>query len=171
MRLPLFLIGPMGAGKSNVGRELATHLSLIFMDTDEAIETQTSTSVGELFEGYGELYFRNLERNLAFSMQTGSPMVVSTGGGFPCFNGVMDYLLTSGTVIYLKVPAEVAARRISNEKSNRPLLNTISNHEKMCKFLEEQIAEREEMYTRANYTVDANRSIEMIIAEILTLLK
>ena len=92
----------MGAGKTTAGRELAKTLNLDFIDLDHFIQGRYHKTVSELFAEYGENEFRNIERNILLEVGEFENVVISTGGGTPCFFNNMEYMNNAGQTIYLK---------------------------------------------------------------------
>lgn len=119
---PLFLIGFMGAGKTTVGRLLATRLDRSFTDLDRWIEESTERSVDELFEQRGEDGFRDLERHALAEAAKRSDAVVACGGGIVTDDESRKLLAESGDVAYLAVSADVALERVGADTLGRPLL-------------------------------------------------
>lgn len=121
-RTLLVLIGPMGAGKTAIGKELARRLKLEFLDTDQEIERRSGADIPLIFEKEGEAGFRRRERELLAELTLKPDLVLATGGG-----AVLDpanrEALARGFVIYLKASLEAQAARTAQNK-NRPLLHT-----------------------------------------------
>jgi len=119
----IVLIGFMGAGKSSVARLLADRLALPVCDTDDMVLERTShTTISELFAREGETRFRELELEVARSLQGPQNRVIATGGGVVMNNLVMDYLSQNATVIHLEASLETILSRIESEVHSRPLL-------------------------------------------------
>jgi shikimate kinase len=171
MRFPVFLIGLMGAGKSTVGKELAHSFQCTYMDTDNQLEQLTGMRTTELFKINGETYFRELEKELALTFEEGERLVVATGGGFPCNSGVMDYLKSIGTIIYLKATPSQLASRLEQESDMRPLLSNTSSREEIVKFLINQLGERESYYNQAHFSIEVNKSVEEVVCQIQLILE
>jgi len=119
----MLLIGPMGAGKSTVGRLLAARLAFPFVDLDEAIVVRAGKTIPAIFAEEGEIAFRRLESQL-LAEQVGSQAVVATGGGAVLTEGNRLLLKAHPPVIWLDAPPEVLALRIAGDL-NRPLLNGV----------------------------------------------
>ncbi len=137
----IFLVGPMGAGKSTIGRLLAEKMKLEFIDIDEEIEKKIGTTISEFFNNMGESEFRKIETTVFKDSLLGSGTVVSTGGGaiLPASNRtIMRY----GFVIYLHTTPQQQLARISNSK-NRPLL---ANSEQPLKTLSNLMDTRDPLY-------------------------
>ncbi len=118
----VILIGYMGSGKTTLGKKLSSRLGLKFIDTDSMIEKQQNCSIQEIFNTKGESYFRELEKKLIFELKKEQNLLISTGGGLPCFNDLMAELNELGITIYLKRPAKELANRVIRSKKKRPLL-------------------------------------------------
>ena len=119
----IFLIGPMGSGKTTIGRQLAKLLKLDFYDCDHELERQTGASVSLIFDVEGEAGFRTRESRLLEQLTAKTGVLISTGGGVICKEENRSLLRTRGLVVYLKTSIENQLRRLSQDKS-RPLLQT-----------------------------------------------
>ena len=120
---PIVLVGLMGAGKSTVGRRLARHLGLRFVDTDAEIEDATGQPWGELFERYGEADYRDGERRLVARIVDGDVRVISTGGGVFVDPRTRELLNERAITVWLDAPVEVLADRTA-KRNTRPLLRS-----------------------------------------------
>jgi len=145
----------MYSGKTTVGKQLAKKLNCDFLDTDVLFETQYQTSIPEFFAEHGEAAFRVGERKILEDLQAyPNPVVISTGGGLPCFNNNMELMKKMGTVIYLQASVGAVYSRFETSKIPRPLLAGLSKEEAIQK-IESHLAEREPFYKQANITVSA----------------
>lgn len=115
------LVGLMGAGKSTVGRKVATMLGLPFRDVDTEIETVSRMSIPELFETYGEAEFRDLERRVILRLLDDGPMILATGGGAYMNAETREAIARAGVSIWLNAELDVLMDRVSR-RQNRPLL-------------------------------------------------
>ncbi|MCX2695262.1 MULTISPECIES: shikimate kinase [Ochrobactrum] len=115
------LVGLMGAGKSTVGRKVATMLGLPFRDVDTEIETVSRMSIPELFETYGEAEFRDLERRVILRLLDDGPMILATGGGAYMNAETREAIAHAGVSIWLNAELDVLMDRVSR-RQNRPLL-------------------------------------------------
>ena len=149
----VILIGYMGAGKTTVGKALAKELGLPFCDLDWYIETRMHKKVKQIFDESGEEGFRRIERNMLHEVAEFENVVLSCGGGTPCFYDNMQYMNGQGTVVYLKCSPEVLFRHLKMGKGVRPLLLG-KNDEELMAFITEQLKRREEYYMQANSIVD-----------------
>jgi shikimate kinase len=155
----VILIGYMGSGKTTSGKKLASRLGLDFVDTDTLIEQAENTTIPEIFANHGENHFRELEKKLVFQLKEKDNLLISTGGGLPCFNNLMDDLKELGITIYLKRPAKELANRVLNSKKKRPLTEGKSELE-LIEFIENALSERELIYNKAHIVAD--RTIQNI---------
>ncbi|MCV9906102.1 shikimate kinase [Brucella sp. HL-2] len=115
------LVGLMGAGKSTVGRKVATMLGLPFRDADNEIESAARMTVPELFEAYGEAEFRDLERRVILRLIEDGPMVLATGGGAYMNAETREAIAANGVSVWLNAELDVLMDRVSR-RQNRPLL-------------------------------------------------
>lgn len=118
---PVVLVGMMGAGKSTVGRKLAQLLDLPFADADDEIERAAQMTVGEIFERFGEAYFRDGERRVIARLLDGGPMVLATGGGAFVQPDTRALILERGIAVWLDSDVATLVERVSR-KDSRPLL-------------------------------------------------
>lgn len=119
----VFLIGPMGSGKTTIGKQLAILLKLEFFDCDHELERQTGASVNLIFDVEGEAGFRLRESRLLEQLTAKKGVLISTGGGVVCNGENRSLLRTHGFVVYLQTSIESQVKRLSQDKS-RPLLQT-----------------------------------------------
>ena len=151
----IILIGYMGAGKTTVGKQLADSLGLQFYDLDWYIETRMHRKISQIFAERGEEGFRIIERNMLHEVAEFENVVLSCGGGTPCFFDNMDYMNQQGDVVYLKARPEVLYKHLMMGKTERPLINGKSKEELMD-FIKEQLQKREPFYTKARFTLDVS---------------
>ena len=120
----IFLIGMPSSGKSTLGKRMADTLHYHFVDTDKQIVREEGRSIPEIFAQSGEAYFREAERRVLRGIRPGASLVISTGGGMPCFHDNMAYIKTTGVSVFLDVPVPVLAQRIqAHVHDDRPLNN------------------------------------------------
>lgn len=156
----------MGVGKTFTGRKLAEKLGVRFVDMDELIESEVGLKIPEIFNEKGEDWFREKESEvLRYLSLLQEDVVISTGGGTPCFNENIDIINSTGISIYLQLsPTALANRLTQNEKENRPLLKGKTNEE-LVSFIEARLFEREKFYQQAKFIVSAkNLEIEELIS-------
>ncbi|CAL4043848.1 Shikimate kinase 1 [Buchnera aphidicola (Tetraneura ulmi)] len=117
----IFLIGPMGAGKSTIGRYLAKQLNMEFYDSDQEIENRTGVDISWVFDLEGEIGFRKREKNIINELTKKKGIVLATGGGSIILKESRNFLSGRGIVIYLKTSIEKQIIRTQKDKK-RPLL-------------------------------------------------
>lgn len=124
---PIVLVGLMGAGKSTVGRRLAHRLNLAFVDADAEIEAASGLTVAEIFDRFGEAYFRDGERRVIARLIDGTPKVIATGGGAFINEHTRALILETATAIWLDADPAVLAERV-RRRDTRPLLRDRDPH-------------------------------------------
>ena len=127
----IFLIGYMGAGKTTLGKAFSRELGLTFIDLDWYIEERFHKTVQQLFSERGEQGFRELEQKMLHEVAEFEDVVISAGGGTPCFFDNMDYMNACGDTVFLQVEPEVLFHRLKVAKQQRPLLANKSDEELM----------------------------------------
>lgn len=137
----IFLIGPMGAGKTTIGRQLAQALHKTFLDVDHEIESRTGVSIPTIFDIEGEAGFRSREAQVLSDLAQGHDLVLATGGGAVLREENRAALRQYGTVVYLRADLEILYERTRRDR-NRPLLQTPDPRGKIQALL----AEREPLY-------------------------
>jgi len=163
----IYLIGFMGSGKTTIGSRLAKHIHYKFIDLDRSIETKTRRTIPEIFETSGEEHFRKLEQQTLIEISgIAKNLVISTGGGTPCFVNTMNFMLQSGTCVYIKMHPQSLLIRILHSKKPRPLLEGMEEDE-LKTYIERKLAEREPFYCRAQHTVKGENLQIATLAEIL----
>jgi shikimate kinase len=140
----IYLTGFMGAGKTTVGKKLASHLKYNFIDLDQQVEKETGKSIALLFEE-GENRFRETETHILKKTLNIENTVVATGGGTPCFNDNMNWMNDNGFTVYLKLTTGSLFHRLAESKQNRPLLDGKSDVALM-EFIIQALQERERFY-------------------------
>ena len=151
----IIIIGYMGAGKTTVGKSLSKNLGIPFYDLDWYIESRMRKTVPQLFAERGEEGFRQIEYNMLHEVAEFEDVIISCGGGTPCYFDNMDYLNRMGETIYLKATPEVLYKHLKMGKVERPLLKN-KTPEEMQAFIKDQLQEREPYYTKAKHTLDVN---------------
>ncbi len=151
----IILIGYMGAGKTTVGKELAKTLGVTFYDLDWYIESRMRKTVKQIFDNGGEESFRHIERNMLHEVAEFEDVVISCGGGTPCFFDNMEYLNQQGETIYLQASPEVLMQHLKMGKGVRPLLLGKTDEE-LSLYITAQLEEREKFYLKAKHTLNVN---------------
>lgn len=171
----IFLTGYMGAGKTTLGKAFARKLQIPFIDLDWYIEERFHKTVGELFTERGEAGFRELERNMLHEVAEFEDVIISTGGGAPCFYDNMEFMNRVGQTVFLNVHPDVLFRRLRVAKQQRPILQG-KEDEELKAFIIQTLEKRAPFYTQARYTFNADEledrhQIEESIERLQKLLK
>jgi len=145
----IFLIGFMGAGKTTIGKELASLLKLSFIDLDSFIENRYHKTIRQIFDKQGEVAFRQMEQKALLEVAEFEDVIISTGGGTPCFHQNMLLMNEKGTTVYLKVSTTELIKRISLNLSTRPVLKNYSDNE-LILFVEDTLSKRRPFYEQAH---------------------
>ena len=157
------LVGMMGAGKTSVGKRLAARLGLPFADADAEIEAGAQLTISEIFERFGELYFREGERKVIARLLNGGPLVLATGGGAFMNATTRQNIARHGVSIWLKPTFDTLLARV-RKKANRPLLKTADPEQTLRRLLEE----RTPTYALADLTIESiDGSHETVVDAIL----
>lgn len=151
----IILIGYMGSGKTTVGKALSKETGMMFYDLDWYIESRMRKTVAQIFAERGEEGFRKIEHNMLHEVAEFEDVIISCGGGTPCFFDNMDYLNEQGDVCYLKAEPEVLYRHLLMGKVERPLIKGKSPEE-LIAYITEQVGKREEYYNKARYILDVS---------------
>jgi shikimate kinase len=160
----LFLIGPMGSGKSAVGRTLARLLDFPFYDSDSEIERRTGVDIPFIFEKEGEPGFRQREREAIEALTSLEPVVLATGGGAVLLPENRRALAERGCVVYLRTSVAQQADRVRHGRS-RPLLSNVDTAGKLEQLMSERAALYQEI---ADVTVDTDlRRVRSVADDIL----
>lgn len=159
----IFLIGPMGSGKSTIGRRLARHLHKTFVDSDHVIEERTGVDIPTIFDIEGEEGFRKREMTVINELSQKKELVLATGGGAILNPENRAHLMARGLVIYLKTSVQQQLARTQHDK-NRPLLQTEDPKKKLTELLQH----REPYYLdMADIVIDTNhRHSNQVVREI-----
>ncbi|WP_337053859.1 shikimate kinase [Pseudoxanthomonas sp. USHLN014] len=149
----LVMVGPMGAGKTSIGRRIAERFGLRFVDADHAVVEAAGSSIPEIFEREGEAGFRARERAALAQLLAGEGQVVASGGGAVLDADNRALMQARGFVIYLRVDVETQLRRVARDR-NRPLLQNVDRRQ----VLTDLIAVRDPLYRQvADLVLDADR--------------
>ncbi|OFX28380.1 MAG: hypothetical protein A2033_02715 [Bacteroidetes bacterium GWA2_31_9] len=160
-----YLLGFMGSGKSTVGKRLANKLGFNFIDLDNYIEKKHFKTVAKIFETESEQSFRLYEKACLEEVSQFENVIISCGGGTPCFFNNMELMNETGRTIYLKLSPLMLVSRLRNSKkiNTRPLIMHKSKEE-LTEYVENTLNVREECYLKSKIIVDAkNKNISEII--------
>jgi shikimate kinase len=128
--MKIYLIGFMGAGKTTVGRELASRIDAPFFDLDELIEVAEKTTIKEIFATQGESYFRKRERDILRATRNLELAVIASGGGTFTFDENIQFIQSEGLSVYLSAPYALLRSRIGDKAAERPMFrDDLSAHE------------------------------------------
>lgn len=158
----IFLVGFMGCGKSYIGRNLAPLLHFDYIDMDKYIEEKEGISIAQIFEQKGEAYFRQLEKEFIENLDTEQNLVISTGGGVPCFFNNMEIMNNKGLTIYLNRSKDTVIERLIKGQHKRPLLSGL-NPEQLGDFYEEKLSDRKPFYEKSQLHV-GDADVDEILA-------
>ncbi len=150
----IFLIGFMGSGKTHWGRQLSQKLSIPFFDLDEQVVNSEGHSINEIFEIFGEEYFRLKEKGtLHIISESHSSFVMACGGGTPCYFNNIEYMNQSGTTVWINTPVQILFKRLLKEKNHRPLLRGLTDQQLMS-FITKKLGDRKIYYEQATIIID-----------------
>ncbi|NJD30848.1 MAG: shikimate kinase AroK [Gammaproteobacteria bacterium] len=160
----VFLVGPMGSGKSAVGRLLAGRLGLELVDSDTEVEARTGVDIPYIFEREGEAGFRAREAEVLDELTRRAGVLVATGGGAVLDPGTRERLRERGCVVYLRTSVDQQLAR-TRRNSQRPLLNNPDPRGTLERLMAQRAALYEEV---ADLTVDTDgRKVKAVVEEIL----
>lgn len=159
----MVLLGLMGAGKTAIGRRLATRLDIAFVDADEEIELAAGKSISDIFADHGETQFRNGERKVIARLLAGGPQVLATGGGAYMNNETRETIECRGISVWLKAELNILMERVSR-RDHRPLLKARDPKAVMQRLMDE----RYPVYAKASITVESRKvPHDMIVDDII----
>jgi len=160
----IFLIGPMGAGKSSIGKRLANKINRKFYDSDRVLEERTGVVITTIFELEGENGFRHRESAILKELVELDKTVIATGGGIVLQKFNRELMKANGTIVYLQASVDAQLKRTRRDKK-RPLLHTNNRHAKLTDLAKERNPIYEEL---ADITINTDRqSINSSVAQII----
>ncbi len=151
----IIIVGYMGSGKTTVGKALSKETGVPFYDLDWYIESRMHKTVKQIFDEVGEEGFRRIERSMLHEVAEFENVIISCGGGTPCFFDNMDYINQQGETVYLKCTPKVLHSHLKMGKTVRPLLLNKTSDE-VDAFIKEQLERREPFYKKAKHTLDVS---------------
>lgn len=164
----VYLIGFMTAGKTTMGFQLSRELGMQFSDLDQQIATQEQMPVKQIFEKYGENYFREKEKQVLHATFRQNQLIIATGGGTPCFFDNLTQMKKNGLIFYLKIPKELIINRIQKSFNKRPLAAN-QDTETLTTKVNTLYEKRKYFYQQAHFSVDAtNKNALHYITRILS---
>ncbi|MDE5874130.1 MAG: shikimate kinase [Muribaculaceae bacterium] len=169
---PLFIIGYMGSGKTTFGKALASATGLTFIDLDFYIEQRFHATVSEIFAEHGEEGFRKIERDMLREVADFEDVIISCGGGTPCFFDNMDFMNSHGHTLWLQASRESLFSRLIRKREKRPLLAGHTDEE-IREIIDNQLKAREPHYSKAAHTwksdsLEDRRQIDDNIADFIS---
>lgn len=168
----IILLGYMGCGKSTIANRLSKTTHIPFVDLDKIIEEKTNSSINQIFEQHGEIYFRKLEHDVFVELLNAPEnIIIGLGGGTPCYANNHELLKGDNVLsIYLKASIETLFERLAANKSKRPLIAD-KNDDEMKEFIAKHLFDRSFYYNHAQHKVVVDgKTVEETVAEILDIL-
>ena len=164
-------MGYMASGKTRIGKELAISLGYDFIDLDDHIEANENSTVSQIFNTKGEIFFRKIESiYLKEILNKDTNIVLSLGGGTPCYGNNIKTITKVNNVIsfYLKASVNTITERLNVEKEKRPLVSHLSSKEQILEFVGKHLFERSFFYEEADYTIKTDKkSVKNIVEDIV----
>jgi shikimate kinase len=160
----------MAAGKTTLGKLLATQLAYSFFDSDDEIERIEGKSVGEIIQQHSWDYFRQKESDWLSLVSAESSFVCAVGGGLPCHNNNLETLLKIGLVIYLECSPTVLYARLLDQKHDRPLISAVPNEE-LVETITNLLNKRESFYQKADYVINGDLPIKEQVDQLIRKIK
>jgi shikimate kinase len=168
----IILLGYMGCGKSTIAEKLSGLIQMPFVDLDKEIEAKAEMTINQIFESFGEVYFRKLEHDVFVELlNTPENQIIGLGGGTPCYANNHELLQGEGiTSIYLKASVETLFNRLAHNKSKRPIVANKTEDE-LKEFIAKHLFDRSYYYNQAEYKVAVDgKSIDETVTDIMSIL-
>ncbi len=167
--MKLVLVGYMGSGKTYISKLLSEKREILRVDLDQYIERKEGLTVSEIFSIKGVVVFRQLERKYLLELlEKPENMILSVGGGTPCFGDNMEVMNKLSCTVYLKTPLDTLYNRLKYEKEKRPLIARVDDGN-LKEFIAKHLFERQPFYERSSYTIDTSKDISVVVENILKL--
>lgn len=162
----LYVIGFPGCGKSTFAKHLSSLYQVPVIDTDEEIEQCCKMTIDEIFAKYGEDQFREIESEVLRSLSD-TDAIVSVGGGTPCFNNNIDYMLETGLVVWLDTPINIIISRLDmTEIEKRPKFMAAYEKNQLHEYISNEYKKRKSFYKKANIKIDNEEDFDYKWAEL-----
>lgn len=170
----IILIGYMGAGKTTIGKVLARTLGLDFYDLDNYIEDRFHQKIPDIFAEKGEEGFRNIEHKMLHEVAEFEDVIISCGGGTPCFFDNMDYMNTRGETVFLDASPQVLNEHLHMGKTIRPLI-VGKTEEELIAYIKDSLQKRLPFYQKAKHvlrieTIHTQEQIQNYVNQIIDLI-
>lgn len=167
----VFLIGMPACGKTSIGKRLAKKIQFNFIDLDKHLSAKENKSIIEIFYQHGEVFFRELETKYLKEISvTNSNIIISVGGGTPCYHNNIQFMFSVGKIFYLETSVETLFLRLK-ESAERPLFAWLTDDE-MKNKIELLLQQREAYYLQAHYKINtAHKSDDSVVTEIAHTIK
>lgn len=165
----IYIIGYMGSGKSTVSEKLAKKLHLLRFDLDELFEQRFKIDISRFFEKYDEPLFRKLESRLLKETVLLNDVVISTGGGTPCFYDNMEWMKQYGITVYLEMNPKSLVSRLKASKRKRPLMKDKSSADQLLEYVQNHLRKRNIWYSQADIIIkgeslDVDKLADLILS-------
>ena len=152
--MKIYLLGFMGAGKSFWGKQLSKKLNYPLLDLDNYIEEQEGKIINNIFLEKGEEYFRQVEHQyLQYLTENNKDLILSCGGGTPCFFNNIDYMNEKGVTVWLNISQEIILGRLKQNRSNRPLIKDLDDTE-LRQYIQKKLNDRKIYYSQSKLKMD-----------------
>ena len=166
----IILVGYMGSGKSTIGKKLSETVNFEVIDIDDYIQLKENMNISQIFKTKGEIYFRKMEYIYLKELLTKHNIILSLGGGTPCYGSNMDAILNAEDAhsIYLKSSIPNLVNRLKSGKCKRPLIAHLKTDDELTEFIGKHLFERSFYYSQSNLTIVTDgKSIDCIVEEIV----
>jgi len=169
---PIVLVGMMGCGKTSMGKLIAQELQFDFIDTDFEIEKKFNLSIKEIFDNYGEEYFRKIEFDIFKLFKNRDDILISSGGGSFCQDSTYDLIKKKFLSIWLDVDANTIFKRVKRNQNKRPLIKGLDEIE-LKNTINDLMSKRKNCYNKADlriqlYDTKKDKSLNKIYSKIKT---